>query len=297
MDRSYSCSLPPLQPNHPKFDRSADGAGSAYELNGALTDGETSWNLIEYFYWQQLLFDERLRILFGKVDAEFLLFQSDNVGEPRLDFFAELVTGSVVAAMHEAGGLGAYASYTRRRWYLAAMVRDAEADKDAFDFSHLDRGNHHTALEFAFTPMVRGLGPGTWRATYYHHDETTKTTSSGYAYALSIDQYLAECCQAFFRYARAERQLLRLQTQLATGILFVAPLGAANDLAGVSFSWAQPSYTDPDDERDQYALELMWRLQLTKRIQLTPDFQFIWYPATGGHDFRFVSGMRLRVEF
>ena len=274
----------------------AGGAGSAYALNGGDTRDDRNLNRLEYFYWQQLLLDDALRILVGKVDAEFLLFQSDYVGTPRQDFFADVVTGNEVAAMHRLAGLGGLASYTRESWSLSAMVRDAEADQDWFDLSHLQRGNRHAAVELALTPTIGELGPGTWRATYYHHDETTKTGSSGYAYAVSIDQALGERYAAFFRYARAERQLQRLRTQLATGVMFLAPVGSAHDLAGIAFSWAQPSSTAPDDVRDQYAIEAMWRLQLTRRIQLTPDFQFIWDPATGGERFRFVSGLRLRIE-
>ena len=275
----------------------ADGAGSPYGLNGGDTGDDRNLNRVEYFHWQQLLLDDALRILVGKLDAEFLGFQSDYVGNPRVDFFADVVTGNEVAAMHQKAGLGVFASYTRERWYLSAMVRDAEANQDWFDFSHLHRGNRHAAVELAFTPSIGELGPGTWRATYYHHDETTVTASSGYAYALSIDQALGARHAAFFRYTRAERQLERLQSQLATGLMFLAPAGSAHDLAGVAFSWAKPSGSDPDDVCDQYAIEAMWRLQLTRRVQLTPDLQFIWDPSTGGERFRFVSGLRLRIEF
>jgi porin len=50
--------------------------------------------------------------------------------------------------------------------------------------------------------------------------------------------------------------------------------------------------------RDQYAVELFYRLQLSSSFELTPDIQFMIDPSLNpAHDFIAVFGARARLSF
>ncbi len=75
----------------------------------------------------------------------------------------------------------------------------------------------------------------------------------------------------------------------------LAPWGLEEDLFGVGASWAQPA---DDDLRDQTALELFYRAQLSRRVQLTPGVQLIFNSALNDDsDPVGVFTLRFRAEF
>ncbi|UCE86307.1 MAG: carbohydrate porin [Deltaproteobacteria bacterium] len=273
----------------------SEAAGSSYGLNDGDTSPDKNLNSIAVFAWEHLLFGDRLRLVAGKLDPNDFVALNRFVGDDREDFFATPLSANPVPPIFEANALGAFASYTVPFGHVSAMVIDAEGDKRGFDLSHLDRDNYHYAAELALTPVVPGLGPGEYRLTYYRSDDNTESSSSGHALSLSFDQDLGERYGASLKFAHAWRQQTAVETTLAAGLTWRQPLGFRDDQIGIGLVFSDASNEDPDNERDQYALEAYWRFQLTKRIEFTPDVQFIVNPARGGSDFRFVGGLRVRI--
>jgi porin len=82
---------------------------------------------------------------------------------------------------------------------------------------------------------------------------------------------------------------------LATGVVFTQFLGYNNDWLGLGFIW-----TDPSDgtRRDDYGMEMFWRLQLTEDIQVTPDVQLYFDPSRNpNRDLEAAFGLRMGVSF
>jgi carbohydrate-selective porin OprB len=273
----------------------SDAVGSSYNLNDGDTSPDKNLHSIATFAWDHFLFGDRLRFVAGKLDPHDYVALNRFVGDDREDFFSTPFSAQPVPPLFEANALGAFASYNTGAGYVAGMIIDAEGDKRGFDFSHLDRYNYHYAAEIGVTPQLPRLGQGAYRVTYYASDDNTDATSSGHAFSLSLDQNLGERYGAFLRFAHSWRQHTNVETLLSAGFLWLQPFGYRHDGIGVGLAWSDPSNEDPDNERDQYALEVFWRFQLTKRIELTPDVQFIVNPSRGGSDFRFVGGLRFRV--
>jgi carbohydrate-selective porin OprB len=273
----------------------SEAVGSSYDLNDGDTSPDKNLNAIVAFAWEHFLFGERLRFVAGKLDPQDYLALNRFVGDDREDFFSSPFSANPVPPLFEANALGAFASYSVPAGYVAGMMIDAEGDKRGFDFSHLDRYNYHYAAEIGFTPQLPRLGQGAYRITYYASDDNTDAASSGHAFSLSLDQNLGERYGAFLKFAHSWRQHTDVETLLSAGILWLQPFGHRHDSIGFGVAWSDPSNEDPGTQRDQYALEAFWRFQLTKRIELTPDVQFIVNPSRGGSDFRFVGGLRFRV--
>ena len=86
-----------------------------------------------------------------------------------------------------------------------------------------------------------------------------------------------------------------MQQSLAAGIVFTQAFGYNNDWLGLGFIW-----TDPSDgtRRDDYGMEMFWRLQLTENIQLTPDVQLYFDPSTNpNRDIEAAFGLRVGMYF
>ena len=71
------------------------------------------------------------------------------------------------------------------------------------------------------------------------------------------------------------------------------------DLLGLGLNWGRPSHkTYGPGLRDQYTVELFYRLQLLEHLALTPDVQVLVNPATNpGADVVGVFGLRARLAF
>jgi carbohydrate-selective porin OprB len=86
-----------------------------------------------------------------------------------------------------------------------------------------------------------------------------------------------------------------VQQSLATGFVFTQFLGYNNDWLGVGFTWTDPS---DGNRRDDYGMEMFWRLQLTRDIQLTPDVQFCFDPSRNpNRDLEVAFGLRVGMYF
>jgi porin len=76
-------------------------------------------------------------------------------------------------------------------------------------------------------------------------------------------------------------------------------LRGLSDLLALGFTWGRPSAKTYGDElQDEYTVELLYRLQLTHRLCLSPDVQVLIHPARNPDtDVVAVFGLRARLVF
>jgi porin len=90
-----------------------------------------------------------------------------------------------------------------------------------------------------------------------------------------------------------------LERSVSTGFAYQPdPIGGdAGNLLGFGANWGAPNEAVfGAGLDDQYALELFYRLQVTKEIAITPDIQFVMNPALNpGEDNLWVFGLRVRL--
>ena len=81
----------------------------------------------------------------------------------------------------------------------------------------------------------------------------------------------------------------------SAGVGIFNPLGNDGDVFGVGFAWIDP---DNDMLRDEYVIETFYRIQVTRTLQFTPDFQLIINPsANTEEDVVGVFGLRFRIQY
>ena len=88
-----------------------------------------------------------------------------------------------------------------------------------------------------------------------------------------------------------------LEKSISTGVAYQTVPGG-NQL-GIGFNWGEPmASTWGPDLKDQYTLEVFYRIQLWKQLAITPDVQYIKDPALNPvEDSLWVFGLRARLAF
>ena len=72
-------------------------------------------------------------------------------------------------------------------------------------------------------------------------------------------------------------------------------LGWEQDVLGIGLSWRKPSAAGLDD---QFVAEIYNKVQLTRRLAVTPSIQLIANPSLNpDRDFLAIFGIRGRVDF
>ncbi len=144
-------------------------------------------------------------------------------------------------------------------------------------------------LELGLTPQdVFGLGPGVYRVQPFLSSVGGKTQPG---VGINLQQRLGRESPfgyfARFGVGGASTTLFGAALQLGTGFSVRGPLAAVglvprltNDYAGVGFVWSQPNASRrPAVHFNEYGVELMYVLQLTRTLTIQPDFQVIQNPA------------------
>jgi porin len=144
-------------------------------------------------------------------------------------------------------------------------------------------------LELGLTPDdVFGLGPGVYRVQPFVSSVGGKSQPG---VGIDLQQRLGKESPfgyfARFGVGGATTTLYGAALQMGTGISVRGPLSRlgliprlTNDYLGVGFVWSQPNASRrPAVHFNEYGVELMYVLQLTRTLTVQPDFQIIQNPA------------------
>ena len=178
--------------------------------------------------------------------------------------------------------------------YVILTVMDADADGRYPDFKSLKNGRWAYFIEAGLIPTIPSLGKLEVSVTLNAVEKTTAGPSSRAA-LVSLSQDIGSRVGFFLRYGHNDGKLNDIEQMLSTGFVFKGIFGFTNDWIGVAFMWAQPV---DSTLRDQLGVEAYWRLQMTERVQFTPDLQIILNPTfRPGADLEVVGGLRLLFSF
>ncbi len=270
----------------------AENVGSSWLLTDTDVDG--SYTSLSVLWWEQLLFDGHLDVTIGQLDPTVLFDVNKYASWDRESFMARLVSSNPTR-IFETAGLGLYLEVLD--WdigYVIATVMDADADGRYPDFRSLGNGRWAYFLEAGLIPYVPSLGELELGVTLNAVDETEAEPASR-AVLLSVSQDIGSRYAVFLRYGHNDGKRNDIDEMLSVGIVFKGVFAFTSDWIGAAFMWAAP--TD-STLRDQFGIEAYWRLQLTERIQFTPDLQVIIHPAYRPEaDLEAVGGLRLMITF
>jgi porin len=244
-------------------------------------------------YYVQRLFEDHLRVGFGRVDAENLfaghLLQSANTS-----FLNKAFSTNPTVSLPGVGA-GAAISVRPVDWfYVAGGANNAYGNTEEVTIDELDEWRLFKYGELGFTPSVEGVGAGRYRVAVWHMDSRSNTGQpADEGFSVIVDQQFGGRVTTFARYGYASGDLTGVKQSIQAGGAVLGLFGSSADLTGLAFAWSEPE-ADLDDEE---VLEVFHRLQLTGRLQLTLGAQWIFDPSNTDVDALGVLSARFRMSF
>jgi len=266
---------------------------------GVNNSGSAGYSRFNQVWWQQSLLGEKLIIQAGKIDQTTHFNTNRVASSDGRDFMMQTLVYSQTIAF-PSNGLGMNVRYwPDPRLYLDAGLADANGNPDHKpndSFNSFLEGHYFYAFETGFVPDLQqvssALGEGHYRLMGWHTAEAI-SHGAGSGVALSADQELLHQMVPFMRLGYCPAGAGRTSIEADWGVVSVAPFERSTDRLGFGATWARPT---PPSTHDQFAFEFFYRAQLVDGLQISPDAEFIIYPALNPNtNFQAVLGFRVRA--
>ena len=226
-----------------------------------------------------------------------MIDQNDYAGWDRVSFIAGPLSGNQVRNFPIAGMGVDTTVHLTDDLQVSMVVADADGYPFYPDFKSFGRRFVYIP-GFVYTPEICGLGKGRYEVNFSHIERTERfggTGPSSSVWLFSFQQELSPRLATFFRFGTGDGRRTNVQQSLATGFVLTQFLGYNNDWLGVGYMWQDPS---DSNRRDDHGMEVFWRLQLTRDIQITPDVQLYFDPSRNPtRDIKAAFGLRAGIYF
>jgi hypothetical protein len=276
----------------------ADSQGLITSPNDGATDPNRSFVSPSALWWEQSFCSNRFIYRIGQLNARSLWGTNKYLNDDRYSFMnSVLSTNQGVPWFDGTRGLGAMASVQNEWFYMSGGFQDAKADQEKIDFTSFGGGKFVYLGELGFTPTFGIKNKGKYKLTIGYVEKTgdnsRKSERNGWGLTLSIRQDFSEGFGLYGVYRHSwDREVGGVKGTAGAGVVFTRPFGWVDDWLGIGYFLADPS--DPALEKE-HGFEIYWRLQLTHRLEFTPDLQVYLTPAKAdGNSRTIVFGLRFR---
>ena len=262
---------------------------------------DQGWRMTN-LYWRQRFQNPRITIIGGLLDSTDYV-DVFALGSPWTGFtnFA-FSTGSTAIDLPNDAALGvAAAGMITDNLYMIGGLVDANSDPTApfetFDTFFSDN-EYFKSIEIGWTTSQDRIYLDNAHLTFWHIDEReAKGIPDGWGLNFSFSYFINDTWMPFVRAGFTEDSGSLLQKSISTGVAYQPPAQHGRNLLGFGFNWGQPNEASfGKGLDDQYALEIFYRIQLTKELAITPDVQLIFNPALNPQDdSMWVFGVRARL--
>ncbi len=252
------------------------------------------------FYWRQRLWQGRLSFVVGLLDATDYV-DVYGLASPWMHFtnFA-FSTGSETIYIPNDAALGVGVGlYITDHFYTIASISDAGSDPTqpwkSFE-SFFSNGDYFKSLELGWVKSKERHFFDNIHLTYWHSDGSEVTASlPGWGLAFSGTWFINDKIMPFLRGGFAEDGGTLLQKSLTAGIGYQAKPGGS--LLGFAAGWSEVNETTwAEGLDDQITMELFYRMQISSRVAVTPDLQYLISPAMNPDASSiFIWGIRGRI--
>lgn len=235
------------------------------------------------FYWRQRLLNDKISIVVGLLDAtdyvDVYALASPWTGFMNFQFS----TGSQTIYIPNDAALGiGFGAYITDKIYIIASISDAGSDPTnpfkSFE-TFFSNNDYFKSIELGYVTSKHRFYMDNIHITYWHSDGSDVTASlPGWGIAFSATHYFENKINPFIRGGFAKDGGTLLQKSITGGIGYQPKSGG--HLLGAAVGWGQPNETtfSPGLD-DQFSTEIFYRLQISTRLELTPDVQYLINPA------------------
>ncbi len=265
--------------------------------------GDDDWRL-NTLYWDQTFLGGRYELVAGFLDITDYVDVYPLIS-PWTDFFNlgfSIGAGALDLANDGALGVAGGAWLTDAIYTMAGLVdlnANPERPWDGFEtffqdhefFKHFEIGWTGASKEAYFLDNLH--------LTLWHSDDRGDA-EGGFGAVLSFNHSIGDNWLVFVRGAYANDGSSLLDKSVAIGAGYtpsgLATLGSGSQL-GFGFNWGRPNETVfGSGLRDQYTLEVYYRLSVTRELAITPSMQLLIDPALNpDRSTSWVFGLRARL--
>ena len=274
-----------------------DELGYAGNFEGPFNDQKA---LLSNLFWRQRFLSDRLVMLLGFLDPTDYV-DNYSLSSPWLHFMnGAFGNGSNAIALPDAATFGlVLGGMITDNVYAIGNISDANADPtDPFQGfeTFFNESEHFKSIELGWTTSRERVMKDSVHVTYWHADEREKLgTDSGWGLNFSASWELEDELIPFIRAGYADESSARYQRSISFGFGYRPFEG--RDLFAIAGNWAEPNESVYGTGlSNEFTFESFYRIQLTRGIALTPDFQWIAKPALNpDKDDIYIFGLRARV--
>ena len=251
--------------------------------------------------WAQRCADDRLEVWAGKLWPQLFFVKQKLAGDNPVGFMSRLISNDMAARYYDLTGLGVFAEYSGKGWFVKGAVVDAQAEAE-LDVSSFAGGHWAWVAEGGWRSGRAG-GAMSFSALVSVIDDTEDVEAET-AHSVAFSHDLARSEHTVFgRYTYRRGGAPRTER----GVLLSKPLDRS---AFVAWAWNRPFgsdrqqfaaavvYGEPIELTAtlgfdiQYGLEVFWKFRFGGWLEITPDLQLI---RNRDNDLETVLGLRLRV--
>lgn len=274
-------------------------AGLLWPTNDVVVTSSTV--AVPLLAWAQRFADDRFRAWAGKIWPQLFFVKQNLAGDNRVGFMSRLISNDMAARYYDLTGLGAFAEYSGRTWFVRGSFIDAQADAE-FDLSSFVEGRWAWVAEGGWQSQRNG-GATSLSVLVSTVDDTFDVDGET-AHSLAFSHDLARSLHTLFgryTYRRGGAPLTDRGVRLAKPLdrsAFIAwawhrPFGSDRQQLAAAFLFGEPiEYTDALGFNTQYGVEVLWKICIGEWFEITSDLQLI---RNRDHDLEIVPGLRLRI--
>jgi porin len=249
---------------------------------------------LDEIFFKQVIADGSWVVIAGRVDQSFHFDVNRIANDAYRQLQAFVFVNNLSIPFPLYGGIGGLISWkATERLTLRIGGGESGSDEPWKFWETLDDGNWYQLAEADLALDVPGLGKGTYRLTPWHNHLAGK---DGWGVGGNFDQELGlPWLVAFFRFGVGNGDVTPVERHVSGGLAIEKPFGRSGDQLALGAGWSRPS---APGTRSETFLELQYRVQLTKTLELSPDLQLILNPASNPDtDTIVVPGIRLTLVF
>jgi porin len=255
---------------------------------------------VQNLYYRQRMFKGRATLVTGFMDVtDYLDIYALII--PWTQFFnLNFSTGGAAISLPNDGYLGiAAGGWVSKRVYAIAGFGDINSDPtkvfEGFN-TFFNEQNYFKHVEVGFVSSKDKFMSDNIHVTAWHRDASQlQGTNEGWGLNFSASRLLGERWLPFLRggYTKDGGSLLEITASAGFGYR----RKVNSHLFAIGAHYGRPNQNTYGTKlKDQYTIEMFYRLQLSQKIAITPDVQFIVNPALNPVDnFIFVYALRGRI--
>ncbi len=273
--------------------------GVVTQPNSGGTDPNFATTQLNILAWEQTWLDESISLRVGQLRNDFFFGTNKYHNDDRYVFLHSVLSGLQGINWAATGkGIGAMLDVRGERFYTTVGFSDAKARQTYPDIQSFFDGRYHYLGEVGWTPTFGCDSEGEYKITLSHTartgDPNDVSQRQGYGLILSASQDINRRVGLSARWNKSfERFNAGLRESLAAGFTFTGVGNYEDDWFSIGYFYGKPIDRSLDEE---HGMEFYWRAQITKTIEVTPDFQ-VYFDRAGQPGPAFFGALRIRFLF